>query len=281
MPWVSLVNLVAEREVVPEILQEEVTRAAARRGGWRRCSIRRHPATRAQREGLAVGARSASERPVPPIASPTSPPHCSPHEDPALARGRSASSRDRSSPLLARTWRFELPPDCELEAAVRAGTAAVVLACWHEELLPLLWHGRGIGMGVVVSGSRDGEYAAQVAEGFGYRALRGSSSRRGAKVLLEAVRELQAGTSVTFTPDGPRGPRRVFKPGAALAAQRAGVPLVPIRATPVQAWRLRSWDQFAIPKPGLAGPRRLWRSHPGGPGFGGRFGGRRRWPSGH
>jgi hypothetical protein len=152
--------------------------------------------------------------------------------------------------LLARTWRFELPPHSELELAVRAHTSTVVLACWHEELLPLLWHGRGIGMGVVVSGSRDGEYAAQVAEGFGYRALRGSSSRRGARVLLEAVRELQAGTSITFTPDGPRGPRRVFKPGAALAAQRAGVPLVPVRASPVQAWRLRSWDQFAIPKPG-------------------------------
>ncbi len=151
---------------------------------------------------------------------------------------------------LARTWRFELPPRSDLEDAVRAGKAAVVLACWHEELLPLLWHGRGVGMGVVVSGSRDGEYAAQVAEGFGYRPLRGSSSRRGARVLLEAVRELQAGTSVTFTPDGPRGPRRVFKSGAALAAQRAGVPLVPIRATPAKAWRLRSWDRFAIPKPG-------------------------------
>jgi hypothetical protein len=151
---------------------------------------------------------------------------------------------------LARTWRFELPPPNPLETAVRSGRAAVVLACWHEELLPLLWHGRGIGMGVVVSGSRDGEYAAQVAEGFGYRALRGSSSRRGAAVLLEAVRELRGGSSVAFTPDGPRGPRRVFKPGAALAAQQAGVPLVPIRATPAKAWRLRSWDQFAIPKPG-------------------------------
>lgn len=152
--------------------------------------------------------------------------------------------------LLASTWRWELPPPNELAEAVRSGKAAVVLACWHEELLPLLWHGRGFGMGVVVSGSRDGEYAAQVAEGFGYRAFRGSSSRRGARVLLEAVRELQAGTSITFTPDGPRGPRRIFKPGAALAAQRAGVPLVPIRATPARAWRLRSWDRFAIPKPG-------------------------------
>lgn len=152
--------------------------------------------------------------------------------------------------MLAWTWRFELPAIHPLEDPVRSGRAAVVLAAWHEELLPLLWHGRGVGMGVVVSGSRDGEYAAQVAEGFGYHILRGSSSRRGAHVLLEAVRALQAGTSVAFTPDGPRGPRRVFKPGAALAAQRAGVPLVPIRATPVHAWRLRSWDQFAIPKPG-------------------------------
>ena len=132
---------------------------------------------------------------------------------------------------------------------MRGGRAAVVLACWHEELLPLLWHGRGIGMGVVVSGSRDGEYAAQVAEGFGYRALRGSSSRRGARVLLEAVRELQAGTSVTFTPDGPRGPRRVFKPGAALAAQRAGVPLVPIRPPPCRPGACAPGTSFAIPKP--------------------------------
>jgi lysophospholipid acyltransferase (LPLAT)-like uncharacterized protein len=151
---------------------------------------------------------------------------------------------------LASTWRFEFPPVIPLETEVRAGRAAVVIAVWHEELLPLLWHGRGMGLAVVVSGSRDGEYAARVAEGFGFRPLRGSSSRQGARVLLEAVRELQAGTSVTFTPDGPRGPRRVFKPGAALAAQQAGVPLVPVRATPARAWRLRSWDQFAIPKPG-------------------------------
>jgi hypothetical protein len=34
-----------------------------------------------------------------------------------------------------------------LEADVRSGAAAVVLACWHEELLPLLWHGRGFGLG--------------------------------------------------------------------------------------------------------------------------------------
>lgn len=151
--------------------------------------------------------------------------------------------------MLARTWRCEAPVNHALADDVRAGRRAIVIACWHEELLPLLWHGRGIGMGVVVSGSRDGEYAAQLAESFGYRPLRGSSSRGGARVLREAVQALQSGVSVTFTPDGPRGPRRLFKPGAALAAQQASVPLLTIRATPERAWRLRSWDHFAIPKP--------------------------------
>ena len=91
-------------------------------------------------------------------------------------------------------------------------------------------------------------------------------------MLLEAVRELQAGTSVTFTPDGPRGPRRVFKPGAALAAQHAGVPLVPVRATPLQAWRLRSWDRFAIPKPGALVRVAYGDPIRGGAWIGGRFG---------
>ena len=151
--------------------------------------------------------------------------------------------------LLARTWRCEAPVNHALADDVRAGRRAIVIACWHEELLPLLWHGRGIGMGVVVSGSRDGEYAAQLAESFGYRPLRGSSSRGGARVLREAVQALQSGVSVTFTPDGPRGPRQVFKPGAALAAQQASVPLLTIRATSANAWRLRSWDRFTIPRP--------------------------------
>lgn len=53
VPWVSLVNLVAEREVVPEILQEAVTvpRLVEAVGPLLDPA---HPATRAQREGLAL-----------------------------------------------------------------------------------------------------------------------------------------------------------------------------------------------------------------------------------
>ncbi len=149
---------------------------------------------------------------------------------------------------LASTWRFEAEASSVADA-VRAGESTCVIVCWHEEILPLLWYHRGIGIGIVVSEARDGQYLADLAERLGYQLVRGSSTRGGARALLGAVRALEEGVSVTFTPDGPQGPRRYFAPGAALAAQRAGVPILPIRATVSRAWRLRSWDRFVLPKP--------------------------------
>jgi len=67
--------------------------------------------------------------------------------------------------------------------------------------------------------------------------------------MLALVRELEAGHEVALTPDGPRGPRRYFAPGALVAAMRAGVPVVAFGATVDRAWRLRTWDRFVIPKP--------------------------------
>ena len=34
-----------------------------------------------------------------------------------------------------------------------------------------------------------------------------------------------------------------------IAAQRTGVPIIPIRVRASRAWRLKSWDRFLIPKP--------------------------------
>lgn len=149
---------------------------------------------------------------------------------------------------LASTWRFRSEPTADATAAI-SGQRNVVFVCWHEEILPLLWHHRNRGIGILVSEARDGQYLADLAVALGYHLVRGSSSTGGVRALLNAVRALEGGTSVTFTPDGPRGPRRSFRPGAALAAQRASVPMLPVRASVTSAWRLRSWDRFMIPKP--------------------------------
>lgn len=124
-----------------------------------------------------------------------------------------------------------------------------VFLLWHEALLPLLWQHRNQGVAIVVSEARDGQYLSDLAATLGYRAVRGSSTRGGTRALLGAVRELRAGRSVAFTPDGPRGPRREIKPGVVAAAQRGGGVIVPIHAEADRAWRLHSWDRFMIPKP--------------------------------
>ena len=137
----------------------------------------------------------------------------------------------------------------ELWHQVRATGRPVVIMSWHEALLPVLWHHRAQGVAAVVSSARDGQHLAAFARRIGYRIISGSSSRGGARALLRAVRTLREGRVVGFTPDGPRGPRRVIKPGVLMAAQRGGGLVVPVHAEARPAWRLASWDTMLIPKP--------------------------------
>jgi lysophospholipid acyltransferase (LPLAT)-like uncharacterized protein len=108
---------------------------------------------------------------------------------------------------------------------------------------------RDRGVAVLISEHRDGEIIARVAQAFGCRTVRGSTSRGGSRALLEMVAQLRRGIEVAVTPDGPRGPRHRFAPGALLAAHRAAAPVVGMVAHIERAWRLRSWDAFEIPKP--------------------------------
>ncbi|MGE0353473.1 MAG: lysophospholipid acyltransferase family protein [Gemmatimonadales bacterium] len=150
--------------------------------------------------------------------------------------------------LLVRSWRITTSGESrwrELQDSERP----FVFLLWHEALLPLLWRHRGQGIAIVVSEARDGQYLADYAAALGYRLVRGSSTRGATRALLGAVRELEAGTPVAFTPDGPQGPRRELKRGVVAAAQRAGAAILPIHADARSAWRFRSWDRFMLPRP--------------------------------
>jgi lysophospholipid acyltransferase (LPLAT)-like uncharacterized protein len=150
--------------------------------------------------------------------------------------------------LLARTWRVRLDGGEHLRAA-RADARGKMYLLWHGQMLPLLWYHRHQGVAIVISEHRDGELIARVAESFGFRTIRGSTSRGGERALLAMVRELERGGEVAVTPDGPRGPAGSFAPGALVAAQRAGALVVALGARADRAWRLRSWDRFLVPKP--------------------------------
>jgi lysophospholipid acyltransferase (LPLAT)-like uncharacterized protein len=120
---------------------------------------------------------------------------------------------------------------------------------WHQCVLPAAWWHRQRDIVVMTSRSFDGEYIARIIEHLGYRAVRGSSSRGGARALLEMHNHLEHGRLVAFTIDGPRGPRYVAKPGPVLLARNTGVPLSAFHIALEDPWVLNSWDALMIPKP--------------------------------
>jgi lysophospholipid acyltransferase (LPLAT)-like uncharacterized protein len=101
---------------------------------------------------------------------------------------------------------------------------------------------------VLVSHSHDGELIARMLARFGYRTIRGSSSKGGARAVREMLGEVQKDSVIVVTPDGPRGPRHAMNPGLAWLARETGFPVVPMGYACDKAWYLKSWDRFTIPK---------------------------------
>ena len=120
---------------------------------------------------------------------------------------------------------------------------------WHGRLLMLPFMCPGRAMHVLISTHRDGEIIARVMERFRFRLVRGSSKKGGAAALKEMVRLLREDKDIAITPDGPKGPREVAKPGVAQVARLAGKAVVPMAFGASRAWRMGSWDRFLIPKP--------------------------------
>ena len=149
---------------------------------------------------------------------------------------------------LGATYRWRLEGLDNLEPAALAGHPPI-MAFWHGRILPATLYFRNRGIVVVTSANFDGEWIAEVIRRFGYGAARGSSSRGGARALVELRRRMAAGEPAGFTLDGPRGPAKVAQPGAVFLSQVTGHPIVPFHLEASKAWTARSWDRTQVPKP--------------------------------
>lgn len=124
---------------------------------------------------------------------------------------------------------------------------------WHGELLMQHYfrnfiHNDGP-VAVIISEHGDGELITKVMGYFGVEALRGSSRRNAAKALKNALEFAQKGGNIVITPDGPRGPRHSVADGVVVLSQKLDLPIIAQNVVPSRYWRLKSWDQFIIPKP--------------------------------
>lgn len=134
-----------------------------------------------------------------------------------------------------------------------------IFVFWHEYIiLPTMIWGK-TNVTLFVSQHRDADWLVNIGRHFGFDAVRGSTTRGGPSAI-RACKEKMRTHSLGVTPDGPKGPRREMALGAIYLASRLGRPIVPVGFGYDRPWRMNTWDNFAIPRPGsrvraLMGPK--------------------------
>ena len=124
-----------------------------------------------------------------------------------------------------------------------------IYPAWHQRMSYLGYYLRASNIAVMISQSRDGEYAARVVERLGYKTIRGSTTRGGTTALRVIIKTIKDGYNGGMLADGPLGPPRVAKIGSVIMARNAEVPISPVVWGADRCWVLNSWDRFLIPKP--------------------------------
>jgi len=124
-------------------------------------------------------------------------------------------------------------------------------AFWHARMLMIPKLSRGVWHGyMLISSHRDGGFIADTMHLLGIETVRGSSTRGGARAMLQMVRAVKdENRHLAITPDGPRGPREKVKKGTIQLAMKAELPVIPLCYATRRQWRINSWDHFYIPQP--------------------------------
>ena len=125
-----------------------------------------------------------------------------------------------------------------------------IYVSWHQRMFYLSYYLAHQNLTIMISQSRDGEYANAVARHLGFGSVRGSSHRASTKAAREMIHQLRNGScSAGILVDGPTGPAMKVKAGAVMLARATGLPLIPVMYGAKDALHLNSWDRHLIPKP--------------------------------
>ncbi len=125
-----------------------------------------------------------------------------------------------------------------------------IIAYWHGNMfIPYLklakYH-----FHILAGFHRDAELGVSIGKNLGWKFLRGSSSQKGSEVFQQIVELLSKPNNVfAITPDGPKGPAKIPKPGTVRAAQKTGIPIIPVAGRSRRSWGFTNWDTFYVTKP--------------------------------
>ena len=124
-----------------------------------------------------------------------------------------------------------------------------ILAFWHGRLLMMPAGYGGIRAAALISLHQDGELISRTMKYFGFKSIRGSTTRGGFSAVREMMRAYQERYDIGITPDGPRGPRYCVQSGIIELARRTGMPIIPVTFSASRKKIFRSWDRFLLPYP--------------------------------
>lgn len=109
------------------------------------------------------------------------------------------------------------------------------------------------GVGALVSRSRDGDILVPLLKACNLVPIRGSSGqgrKGGATALSQLIRHVENGNAAVLAVDGPKGPRGQVQNGAAMLAQKTGVPILPVVLVPSRRFTFKkAWDRMQLPLP--------------------------------
>lgn len=129
-----------------------------------------------------------------------------------------------------------------------------ILALWHNRMVPLpailLRYAKQFTYTAVISKSHDVDFLALFTTSYSCgRVLRVPYKVRH-QALNEIIHRLKTTKEIMMiTPDGPKGPFFVVKPGVAFAARETGAYIVPFSWEADRVWKLGTRDLMMIPKP--------------------------------
>lgn len=151
--------------------------------------------------------------------------------------------------FLYRPGRYRVTGE-ELIEEYRRREQSVIIAMWHGQLLTAFMRHANRGNTALAGTHRDASLIVDIGKRLNWHFVRGSSSEDSIMAFKSMVRELKKpGTVFLITPDGPRGPAGIVKPGVIKASQLTGAPIIPAAGQATRRWEFRNWDVFYTAKP--------------------------------
>ncbi len=125
----------------------------------------------------------------------------------------------------------------------------LVTTFWHEWVLPLSFTLQSNGFAAITSQHHDGARLGSALRNLDVQVVHGSSSRGGLLGFQQLETLAREGLSPVISVDGPKGPPREAKQGAAALARRLQIPMIPLAFAAEHSMRLNTWDRMILPAP--------------------------------